>query len=223
MDLLIRTATTESSPVLRYAAVTALGRFQDPRVTATLILAYQKADGPNAMPKVTSTTGVVQIGGTSAGRSPTRSLTDQWDLKTGPTGYAPDTVSALRCRCLEALGHTNSVEAARFLAAVAGVGGKDVAPAGSDEQDVQQAAVRGLGQCRQPEAVLALARVLSDQAGKDPPLARGAHQGLVRLTGKRLPPDPEKWNEVVQADIIIAPEPTWAESAIRSAAFWEKK
>ena len=34
--------------------------------------------------------------------------------------FAPDTVAALRCRCLESLGHTNSVEAARFLAAVAG-------------------------------------------------------------------------------------------------------
>ncbi len=223
VDLLSRTATADNSPVLRYAAVSALGRFTDPRAAAILIAAYQKADGPNADPKQVAETGLIPIGGTSAGRLPTRSGIEAWDVRRGPTGFAPDTVAALRCRCLESLGHTSSLEAARFLAAVAGASGSDVTPPGSDDAEVRQAAVRGLGQCRQPEAVVALARVLTDQAGKDPSLVRGAHDGLVRLTGQKLPPEPQKWNEVVQAGVTIAPEPTWVESAVQNAAFWEKK
>jgi hypothetical protein len=224
IELLSRTATADNSPVLRYAAIAALGRFDDPRATGILVAAYLKADGPKAAPKGPATT-IIQVGGTSAGRSPTRSGagTDMWDLKTGPTGYPQDTVAALRCRCLEGLGHASTVEAARFLAAVAGVSGADVVPAGSDDPEVQQAAVRGLGMCRQQEAVVALVHVLNAQAGKDPPLARGAHQGLVRLTGQKLPPDPQKWTEVVQAGITLAPEPTWVDHMIQNAMFWEKK
>lgn len=228
IDVLSRAATTDASPVLRYAAVEALGRFEDPRATAILVNAYQQADGPrSAIPKLPSENNVVQVGGTSANRSPTRTNVEPYDVRTGPTGFAPDTVATLRCRCLESLGRTNTVEAARFLAAVAGVSGPGVAVAGGDNLEVQQAAVRGLGQCRQPEAVVALAHVLTAHAGNsDPtsiPLARGSHQGLVRLTGKNAPPDPQKWTEIIQAGVTIAPEPTWVQNAIQNAAFWEKK
>ena len=146
----------------------------------------------------------------------------------GPTGYAPDTVAALRCRCLESIGSTNKLEAARFLSAVAGSSGPDVVPAGSEDPEVRQAAVRGLGLCRQPEAVIALATVLHAEsqkqgADRDNSVVRGAHQGLVHLTGKKLPPDPQQWGEVVQAGVVIAPEPTWVENAVQNAMFWEKK
>src|SRR4029079_13147012 len=45
IDLLGRTATTDSSPVLRIAAIDALGRFDDPRAGGILAIAYQKAHG----------------------------------------------------------------------------------------------------------------------------------------------------------------------------------
>ena len=43
------------------------------------------------------------------------------------------------------------------------------------------------------------------------------HDGLVRLTGKNLPPEPQKWDAVVQAGVVIAPEPTWVDNAVRQA------
>ena len=93
VDLLSRAATTDNSPVLRYAAISALGRFDDPRTASILVLAYQNAEGPKIGPKPL-TNNVVQIGGTSAGRSPTRSGSELWDLKNGPTGFPADTVAA---------------------------------------------------------------------------------------------------------------------------------
>jgi HEAT repeat protein len=225
VELLGRAATADPSPVLRFAAIEALGRFEDERAIAVLLTAYQKADGrPEAAPAPPkpAAAGVIPVGGLSAGRAPTRGGIEALSL-TGPVGYAPDTVATLRCRCLESLGNTNKLEAARFLSAVAGSSGPDVVPEGSDAPEVRQAAVRGLGKCRQPEAVVALATVLSNESGKDPALVRGAHQGLVHLTGKKLPPDPQKWGEVVQAGVTIAPEPTWVENAIQTATFWEKK
>jgi hypothetical protein len=224
LELLKATATTDNSPVLRYAAISALGRFEDPRAVGILMLAYQKADGQPepTLPKQANPGGIVPVAASSNIRQPVRNAAETISLE-GPTGFAPDTVAALRCRCLESLGGTHSVDATKFLAAVAGASGPDVAPVGSDDVEIRQAAVRGLGMCRQPESVVALATVLNAETGKDLTLVRGAHQGLMRLTGKKLPPDPAEWNAVVQADIKLAPEPTWIENAIQAAAFWEKK
>ncbi|HEY1187305.1 MAG TPA: HEAT repeat domain-containing protein [Gemmata sp.] len=226
MEILTRAATSDPSPVLRFAALEALGRFEDERALGALMTAYQTADGlteaERAVPKPLERSGITPVGGTSAGRLPTRTGLEVGPLK-GPAGYGPDTVAALRCRCLESIGRTHKPEAARFLAVVAGAAGTDAAAPGSDDPEVRQAAVRGLSDCRQPEAVVALAEVLKQHAGKDVILARQSHTGLVKLTGKRLPPDPEKWDQVVQAGVVIAPEPTRLEAAIQSAAFWEKK
>jgi HEAT repeats/PBS lyase HEAT-like repeat len=225
VEILNKAATADSSPVLRFAAIEALGRFADPRAVAILMTAYQNADGnPEAgSPKTPAThTEIVPIGGLSAGRAPTRISGEPFPL-SGPTGYSMDVVAMLRCRCLESLGQTHTVEAARFLSAVAGASGPDIAPVGSNEVEIRQAAVRGLGRCRQPEAVVALANVLEKETGKDVTLSRGAHRGLVRLTGQKLPPDPKKWDEVIQAGVTLAPESTWVENVVENAAFWEKK
>ena len=69
----------------------------------------------------------------------------------------------------------------------------------------------------------ARARMHYETALRIDPEHRGAHQGLVHLTGKKLPPDPEKWGEVVQAGVKIAPELSWVETTVQNAAFWEKK
>src|SRR5215207_7117022 len=135
VEMLERAATADKSPVLRYAAVEALGRFEDERAPRILMLAYQKADGRTEQQLKTTPAAVLAIGGTSAGRAPTRPGVEMASL-AGPSGYAPDTVATLRCRCLESLGRTHRPEAARFLATVAGTAGPDIAQEGADDIEV---------------------------------------------------------------------------------------
>lgn len=214
IDLLARAATADPSPVLRLAAIDALGRFDDPRAAGILSLAYQQAHGrPEGVPDPAKAAVVP-----AAGRVPGRSAAPL----VAPTGFGPDIVAVVRCRALDALGRTGQPEAARFLATVANPAA-DTAPDGADDRDVRLAAVRGLARCRHPEAVAALAGVLAAEGGKDPAVVGRAHDGLVRLTGKRLPPDPKEWDAVVQAGVVIAPEPTWADDAVETAAGWFRK
>ena len=156
VDLLARSATNDASPVLRMAAIEALGRFEDPRAPGILMIAYQKAHGraegtPDPMPE-----SGLQLAGGPNGRTPGR-LASLVPL-TGPTGFSPDTVEAIRCRSLESLGRTNRPEVVQFLGAVAAGPTTQSAPEGSDDREVRLAAIRGLAKCRQPEAVAVLSR-----------------------------------------------------------------
>jgi hypothetical protein len=213
IEILGRAATADPSPVLRLAAIEALGRFDDPRAANALMYAYQNAhgraeDAPAPQPEI-------QQVGAGGKRMPA----ERFPL-TGPTGFSPETVAVIRCRSLESLGKTNKPDAARFLATV--VTETPPAQESADEREVRLAAVRGLSKCRQPESVVALAHVLSKEVGKDTAVVGRAHDGLVSLTGKKLPPDPQQWNQVVQAGVTIAPEPTWVDNAVRTAEGWVK-
>ncbi|MBA4062870.1 MAG: hypothetical protein C0501_04025 [Isosphaera sp.] len=216
-----RAAAADPSPVVRMEAIGALGRFRDPRAAAALVAAYQAAHGRkdgDPAPARPADLGVVPAGG--ALRASVRGA-DRFPLATGPTGYPPEWVSAIRCRAAEALGRTGQPEATRFLAVVAG--GSDPDASADGDRDVRLAAIRGLGHTRQPEAVAALAQVLGTEAGgRDPALVGRTHQELVRLTGRKLPPDPKAWDEVVQAGAVVVPEPTWLENVIDQAMFWER-
>ena len=222
IDILAQAAQYDPSPVIRMEAIGALGRFEDPRAVGILITAYQNAHGrkpTESAPQVPHTDpGVIQ---TSAGRKPTIGI-ERFPI-TGPTGYPPEWVASIRCRALDALGRTSSPEASKFLSAVAGGSGRDINVEGSDDREVRIAAIRGLGKCRQPESVVALAQVLKSEIDKpDTAIIGRTHEGLVRLTGKRLPPDPAKWSEVVQAGVVLAPEPTWWDETVEQAVRWVK-
>jgi hypothetical protein len=218
IDILARSAASDASPVLRLSAIETLGRFEDPRAPGILMIAYQKAHGrPDGVADPFETSPGIQLASASTGRIPGTS-----PLPLGsPKGFLPETADVIRCRTLEALGKTNRPEAARFLATIANGQASD-APEGADNRDVRLAAIRALSKCRQPESVVALAKVLAAESGKDTAMVGRAHDGLVRLTGKRLPPDPKEWNEVVQAGVVITPEPTWIEDAVQTAVGWVK-
>jgi HEAT repeat protein len=199
IDLLARTATSDPSPVLRLAAVEALGRFQDQRAAGILMLAYQSAHGRTEEVAAVPT---VRVPG---GRSPL----------AVPTGFAPEVVSAIRCRVVEGLGHSGRPETIPFLASIAaGPTADGQGPDGANDREVRLAAVRGLGRCRHPDAATALAQVMTAESGKDPAVVGRAHDGLVSLTGQRIPADPARWTEVVQAGVTIAPEPTPIDRAV---------
>lgn len=192
LQILWTAATTDPSPIVRVAAIDALGRFDDPRTVELLKDAYAKADGVPSdpahadRPELQQATAIESI------------------LTLAPTGFEPSFVATLRSRTVTAMAAKRSPEAVAFLATVA-----TTAPDGEDQQldrDVRAAAVRGLGQMRSKESVAALAKVLTQEAGRDVVLAQNAHEGLMELTGKQLPADPEKWNQVVQAGVSVEPK-----------------
>jgi hypothetical protein len=193
LQLLWTAATTDPSPVVRVAAIDALGRFDDPRAVRLLTDAYAKADGvPSDPAKLTSA-------------DLTQEAHIDSVLTLAPTGFEPSFVATLRSRTVTALSGKRSPEAVAFLAKVAAA-----EPNGDDPQldrDVRAAAVRGLGQMRSPDSVAALVGVLKQEAGRDVVLAQNAHEGLKGLTGKDLPADPEKWSAVVQAGVSVDPKP----------------
>lgn len=201
LQILGNAATTNPSPVLRAAAVDALGRFKDPRALPLLIAAYHKADGlDDAARKVADRDGdLVPVAGRGA------ATPDPFSL-TGPAGFPPEFVVGVRSRVIDALAATDRPEAVRFLADVAtGQTQKETDP---DDQKVRVAAVRGLGRMRHKESVVALAKVLQTDGKKDILMADSAHKGLVDLTGKKLPADGDKWAEVIQAGFVVQPERT---------------
>lgn len=194
LQILWTAATTDPSPIVRVAAIDALGRFDDPRAVRMLMDAYQKADGVPSDPAK-----VVNADVTPA------SAIDPIAL-LGPSGFEPSFVATLRSRTVTALAGKQDAEAVGFLAKVA-----TTDPAGEDRQldrDVRAAAVRGLGQMRSKEAAVALASVLKQEATRDVVLAQNAHEGLKQLTGKDLPADPDQWSQVVQAGVSVEPKGT---------------
>lgn len=185
ISILSAAATTDPSPVVRVAAVDALGRFRDERVVSSLTTAFTNATG----------------GETRPGKDNPFPL-------AGPVGFPPEMVTMIRSRVADAMADTGRPEAVPLLAKVANSTEPD------SDRDVRLAAVRGLGRLRHPTAAGALAQVLTAEKGKDPALAGRAHDGLVSLTGLNYPADPAKWSAVVQAGARIAPEPNPIQMAV---------
>lgn len=193
LQLLWNAAGTDPSPIVRVAAIDALGRFDDPRAVRLLMDAYQKAAGVPSDPARAANADVTQASNIDP------------DAPLGPTGFEPSFVTMLRQRTIVAMSGKQDPEAVAFLAKVA----TTAAPTGGDQdidRDVRAAAVRGLGQMRSKEAAVALAAVLKQEATRDVVLAQNAHQGLKHLTGKDLPADPDEWSKVVQAGVSVEPK-----------------
>lgn len=199
LQILATAATSDPSPVVRTAAIDALGRFRDPRAVKILIAAYHRANGL-PVDEGDAEGSLRQADGRFTQAEALASL--------GPVGFEPSFVTALRSRSAAALAQTNHPDAVAFLSNVAAGGAE------TTDRDVRSAAVRGLGQMRSPEAVTALARVLKEEAGRDVVLAQNAHDGLKSLTGQDLPADPDQWNQVIQAGVEVQPEQNLVQRAV---------
>lgn len=207
LAILTHAATRDASPIIRIAAVDALGRFKDPRALPALVAAYHKADGMDPQSS-TGSGDLQQVAGRDAVLDPT--------LAFGPLGHSPEFVFGVRSRVIDALAATDRPEAVRFLADVAT--GQARKETDGDDQKVRVAAVRGLGRMRHKESVVALAKVLQGDGKRDVVMSDEAHQGLVKLTGKQLPADGDKWAEVVQAGFVVQPEPSGFRRVLGSIA-----
>jgi HEAT repeats/PBS lyase HEAT-like repeat len=202
LQLLAEAATNNPSPVVRTAAIDALGRFRDPRAVNILIAAYHRADGTATDPKAAGD--IQQAGAVESYSNPSNLM--------GPVGFEPAFITTLRLRVAKALANTSQPEAVQFLAKVAQTrpSGKTEDPS---ERDVRAAAVRSLGSIRTKESVAVLAEVLKAENGRDVVIAGHAVDGLKKLTGKNIA-EPEKWSEVVQAGVELAPEPNMIQRAM---------
>jgi hypothetical protein len=199
IQLLTTAATSDPSPVVRVAAIETLGRFRDERAVGVLTAAYHQATGISA-PRAR----IGEPGGPAGERF----------ALAGPTGFAPEMVTVIRTRAVEALSSTGRPEAVPLLGQVAG--GKSDENQGEPDRDVRLAACRGLCHLRVPESAVALSQVLTAEKGKDPALSGRAYEGLVNLTGLQHPADPAQWAAAIQAGVTIAPEP----NAVQRAVAW---
>ncbi len=186
-------ATSDPSPVVRVAAIEALGRFQDPRALEILTASYYQATGTagNGKPAPVTEASIQRVLA-SGGRIPVTNF-DRNSL-LGPTGFPSDVISTIRCRAIASLSKNGNSTAVPVLMRIAD-GTDDSDP----DRDTRLAAVRGLKTIRTEDSVAALAKVLSAEKGKDSALAGRAHEGLMDLTGRDLPADPEAWDSLVKS------------------------
>lgn len=194
MQYLTEAATTDTSPVVRAAAIDALGRFRDPRAFHTLAAAYAQASGTKSDGRSLRSTDP-SAPGLLAERSPL----------FGPSGFPPEVVTLLKTRALEAMAKTGQPEAFTYLADVAGKAG-DPKTMTAVDRDVRLAAVKALGTIRTPESAKLLAQVMSAEANRDTAMANRAHEGLVTLTGYSYPVGSPEWDGVMQAGFDVKPE-----------------
>ena len=195
VQLLATAASQDPSPWVRMCAIDAAGRFRDPRAGELLQTAYRRAPGVEASEEQ-KRDAIEQVGVRASARvAPAERL----NLLAGPRGFSPDQVAGIRTHAVEALAKTGGAKSVAFLAQVAG--GELFTDADDlDGRDrVRRAAVAGLGTVRTPESAAALAKVLSEERGRDPAMAGIAHAGLREITGKNLPADSGEWDNVTQA------------------------
>ena len=197
IQLLSVAACSDPSPVVRVAAIDALGRFQDDRAAGILISAYNAGDGvppgfqkPKPRPRTLDPEDPML-------------LIARYSLR-GPVGFTDEVASAIRSRAITALAGTGRPEAMPVLTLAAQGGGDQPI-----DRDTQLAALRGLAKMRSLDAIPVLVGVMKSEKGKDPALTARAHESLVNLTGKDYPADPQAWEVAMKSGTVaIVPEPT---------------
>jgi HEAT repeat protein len=107
-----------------------------------------------------------------------------------------ETASAIQCSAVKAMGDTGNPASVPILVRI--VGEANLEGAEKDQQqalDKRIAAARSLSHFNSYQATEALVKLL--QAEKDTALRDSAHDSLVHITGKDLPPDYEPWNALL--------------------------
>jgi HEAT repeat protein len=196
VQILGRTATEDKAALCRLAAIDALSRFEDPRVPPILVTAYRNAtiEEPQSAANAASESGIEQVG------------LRRRHIAAPPSTFAPEIVTAIQCRSLEALGATHSPAGLAMLCDIASKPAKPLAKEtdankgdlinpfgdGVDEEKVRVAAVRALGSFTgDQQAMLVLIGLLKNE--KDVVVRSRAHEALMKITGQNLPATADVW------------------------------
>jgi hypothetical protein len=155
-------ASHETQPLCRLAAIQALRRFKDPRAVDGLKEAYYRAGS-----------------------------------------FTPQTARLIRIQALTALGESGHPSALQLLIRIV-----REPPAEGTDFDRQQkleeriTAIRALRHFQQAEAVSTLVEALRAserlRSEDDVVVRNAAHESLVAVTGKHLPPDAQTWGDFLQ-------------------------
>src|SRR5262245_16977455 len=111
IQILATTATTDKSGLCRVAAIDALGRFQDPSVPQILASAYHNAsvEAPPSVANAPDDSNPVETVG----------FLRRQAVGGKRAAFAPEDVTAIQCRSLEALGEGRSQQGLTLLCEVA--------------------------------------------------------------------------------------------------------
>lgn len=182
INILTAAATTEPDPYCRLAAIEKLGSFHDPRASQALVAAWQ---------------GLEREQGEHAGPPSNPSeLLKRKQYRPDRLACPPETLTLIQTRTLDALARVGKPEAVTVLAEVAAQRSTvtDGEAERSRKHTLQLAAVRGLGESKDPRAGVALVAVLrTSQTGKDVDVRDQTVASLRSVTGKDFGSDAQAW------------------------------
>lgn len=181
IQILGKTATSDSSGLCRVAAIDALGRFQDQRVPTILVTAYHNApqQEPPSVANAAEPNEIETVGFRRKRFTQPRE------------NFAPEDVTAIQCRSLAALGATRSPAGLTLLCEVATTPTPKqetketldlLNPLGEGvkREEVRIAAVRALGNYPgEPRAIGALEQIMQNE--KDVVLRSRAQEALGKI------------------------------------------
>lgn len=188
-------ATSDKQPYCRKCALSTLGRWEDPRTSQIIVMAFQNAPNETPLEKRNPEAEVVQVGRRSRALEPVSS-------------YTAPTIVTMRCRALESLGKKQSPEGLTLLCQTASTPAqRDTKPldfdlqypgnSGQDQQDLRLAAIRGLAHYKGDlTAARTLYRVMTTE--HDVGLKNRAYISLGEVTDKSFPPDSAEWKSFLR-------------------------
>lgn len=203
MEILTASATADKQAVCRLGAIDALARFEDPRATRALVMAYHNAGIDAPADTTAPESGVVQAG--RKVRTPFSAVTT----------FTPDQVITIQSKALEALGTKRSPDALALLCEIALTPPKknvkfseldSTTPGqlGQDKFDLRQAAIRALAKYEgDRQAALTLYKIMTTEKEIGP--KSRAYRSLIEVTGKDFPPNSPQWAALLQVNSNAPP------------------
>lgn len=106
----------------------------------------------------------------------------------------PEIALRVQCQAIVSIGETGNPAAVKFLTDVLKEPPAERSDLAQQRSDRCIAAARALADYKDAQATAALAQALQKEKN-DVALRNSVHESLIAETGKKLPPDPEAWNQ----------------------------